>query len=265
LGLQTYQFVKTERDKNDASDDAKWFEAVKTVSQSGKISPIVVTLNPFLKSKSMRYADLARREAVQVLFTTHDKLVFTGLFKDVFVPIAWKNLDEVLQLNRTLGARVVSLYDMIYKPQTNELNKSIPFFVEYKEEYDYILSVLPEINQAVASLLKGARPQGQELDLRSVSAYSCDLNGTNLYAANIENINLQYSDLKGADLGGITSFTGAYLYCTPWWEAKRISPELLDYLIRQYPYDATAQYGTRYVQVPQKDYEDSISRLRNEK
>ena len=142
--------------------------------------------------------------------------------------------------------------------------KNLPNLTE-NQDYVYIRGVLQEISKAVVPLLKGARPQGQSLDLRSAWFTDCDWSGVNLYAADIDNIDLRAADLRGADLGGITSFNNAFLYGTPWWEAKRISSQLLEYLIQKSPYDNKILYGTKYVHVSQQDYQDKISRLRNEK
>src|SRR5438094_9170668 len=65
LAVQTFQFFRSEKDKREASEDTQWSEAVKTLSQSAKLSPAVIVLNPFLKSK--RYAEVARQTAVQLL------------------------------------------------------------------------------------------------------------------------------------------------------------------------------------------------------
>ncbi|MDX6497096.1 MAG: hypothetical protein QOG23_356 [Blastocatellia bacterium] len=123
LGLQTYQFVKTERDKQDATEDAQWSEAVKTVSQSAKLSPIAATLNPFLRSR--RYADVARRTAMQALVNSHDRLVFSDLFRELFVPVDWGNLDAVVQLDRALGPQLGHLYGKTYNSQTKQNDLSL--------------------------------------------------------------------------------------------------------------------------------------------
>lgn len=268
LGLtllsQAYQFWKSERDKQQASEDAQWSEAVKTVSQSAHLSPIAITLNPFLKSK--RYADVARKTAVQALISTRDKLVFENLFTGAFVPMDWANFDTVLQLDRALGPRLGEIWDIWDKRRNqSELNKTpdrrASNLSKENEDYEYITSVLKDISVATAPLLKGSRPGGQIVDLRSTWFFECDWNGVNLYEANIENIVLTNSVLKGADLWGITSFNGADLYYTAWWEAKRISPQLLQYLINTYPYDPNALYGPNSTKVSLKDYADSIKRL----
>jgi hypothetical protein len=264
LGLQTYQFFRTERDKQEAAEDAQWSDAVKTVSQSeaGKMSPVALTLNPFLKSR--RYADLARRTAFEVLSNTHDQ-VFTDLFDEAFLPVDWRNLDTVIQIDRTLGTRIGPLYHKSWKPdeRVNDMNLLTD---DERQEYNYITAALPEISKSIVPLLKGPRPEGQNLDLSSAWFMDCDWSGVNLYGANLVNLDLRRADLDGADLGGITSFGGAQIYYgTAWWDAGRISPEFLDYLIKECPYDPTERYGTKSKQVSQQQYEDAIRRLRSVK
>ncbi len=282
---QTYQFVKSERDKQQALEDAQWSEAVKTVSQSAQLSPIAITLNPFLKSK--RYADVARKTAVEALISTRDSTVFADLFKGAFVPMDWANLDTVLQLDRALGPRLGEIWhvrteriktkepndsnqadhghDEMQTPPPNRRAVDIP--KGEQQDYDYITSVLTEISVATAPLLKGPRPARQVVDLRSAWFLHCDWSGVNLYGADIQNIVLNNAILKGADLGGITSFNDVSFYYSAWWDAKRVSPQLLEYLIKKYPYDvndANEGYGPNSgdKRVSLKDYTDAIERLK---
>jgi hypothetical protein len=264
LGLQTYQFFRTERDKLEAAEDAQWSDALKTVSQAeaGKMSPVALTLNPFLKSR--RYADRARRTAFEVLSNTHDQ-VFADIFDEAFLPLDWENFDTVMQLDRTLGTRIGPLYHKSWKldERVNDMRLLTP---DEQHEYEYINDALPEISKSVIPLLKGPRPQGQSLDLSSTWFVECDWSEVNLYGANLVNFDLRRADLDGADLGGITSFGGAEIYYgTAWWDASRISPDFLDHLIRECPYDPAERYGTKHKQVSQQQYEDAIKRLRSAK
>jgi hypothetical protein len=265
LGLQTYQFFRTERDKQEAAEDAQWSEAVKTVSQAeaGKMSPVALTLNPFLKSR--RYADRARRTAFEVLSNTHDQ-VFADIFDEAFLPLDWGNLDTVLQIDRTLGKNVGPLYRKSWKPDERVNDIEHLLTDDERQEYKYSTDALYEIGKSVTPLLKGPRPQGQNLDLSSTWFVDCDWSEVNLYGANLVNFDLRGADLDGADLGGITSFGGAEIYYgTAWWDASRISPDFLDYLIRECPYDPTGRYGTKNKQVSRQQYEDAIKRLRSGK
>jgi Pentapeptide repeats (8 copies) len=130
---------------------------------------------------------------------------------------------------------------------------------------DYALRVLREVTVAIAPLLTGPRPKGQVVDLRSAWFNGGDWHGVDLSGADIENIDLRNTDLAGADLGEIRSFSRAYLWRTNWWDAKRISPELLEYLVSRAPLDENGRYGKNFVQVSQHDYEDAISRLKSGK
>ena len=270
LLTQSYQFAKSEHDKQDAAEDAQWSDAVKTISQSAKLSPVAVTLNPFLKSR--RYADVARKAAIQALIKTRDPAVFADLFRGAFVPVNWANFDSVLQLDRALGPRLEELYGKISDMKKHKIAARQPLpsddllllTPDERQDYDYNSVVIREISVAVLPLLKASRPQEQTVDLRSARFHNCDWSGVNLYGANIENINVQYANLRGADLGGVTSFGGAYLYGTNWWDAKRISHELLEHLIANSPYTDQVPYPTD-TQVSSQSlqhYNDSILRLR---
>jgi len=75
---------------------------------------------------------------------------------------------------------------------------------------------------------------------------------------------LRYAILNGADLSEITSFNGVYLYRTAWWQAKRISRELLEYLIKNWPYEEGA-YGPTDVVILPEEYGEALARLRTNK
>jgi hypothetical protein len=248
--FQAYQFVKSERDKQDDAEDARWSSAVQTVSQEAKLSSIAITLNPFFKSK--RYAAAARMTTIQALINMRDPIVSSELFSSAFEPMDWENLDTVLKLDRALGPRLNELYG---KVNNHTMDSDDP-------EYKCKEGLLEDISQAIGPLLKAPRPPKQQIDFRSAWFNHGDWSNVNLSGANMDNISIIYTDLKGADLSKITSFDGIYVFGTPWWEAKQISPELAQYLLRTYPYDPTEFYGTKEVQLTQKDYDDSLVRLK---
>ena len=225
------------------------------------MSPIAVALNPFLKSK--RYAEPAKRTVVQALVGTRDSLVFADLFRQAFVPVGWKNLEGVLQLDRALGPRLGKLYQKTYDPKTKTNNDDL-LSPEEREQLDYFTSALSDISLAVTPLLRGPRPTGQNLDLRGTWFKDCDWSGVNLRGANIQDLDLRYAILNGADLSEITSFNGVYLYRTAWWQAKRISRELLEYLIKNWPYEEGA-YGPTDVVILPEEYGEALARLRTNK
>jgi hypothetical protein len=257
--LQAYQFVKSEGDKQQAAEDTQWSAAVRLISQNAKLSPIAATLNPFLKSK--RYAEVARKTATQVLMNTKDPATFNDLLNDAFSPLSWSNIDDVLQLDRGLGTRYEALNNKSYD-ETTQSNATARLTPVEAEDYSSLREYLLQIGGLTATLLKAPRPVDQNLDLRSSNFMNVDWSGVNLSGANLENVVWRYIDLKDADLRSITSFSGAYVFGVAWWEAKRISPELLAFLMDQSKFDPKIYYGIRARQISIKEYEDGLAKLK---
>jgi len=66
-------------------------------------------------------------------------------------------------------------------------------------------------------------------------------------------------------MSDIDKFEASYFYFTPWWRAARISPKLLDYLERTWPYNANpgANYPPSATPTPisAADYAENLKRL----
>jgi len=263
LFVQGWQFVRSEEDKKEAAEDAQWDAAVKLISQTGKLSPGVIALNPFLKST--RYRNLATDTAVKLLATSTDPTFFTDLFGAAFVPVGRNNLDQVVKLDRALTARGEPLWGKTWdaKTENNDIKKLDP---QEKEIYDYIDYVLPKISAQVASVLKAPRPNGSSVDL-SATTFKGDWGGVDLRGASIDNIRLVSVDLKGADLEKITVLDNAYFFHVAWWEAKKISPELLAYLETNSDseYNPNAKYGPKDEAFTQQQYTAALDRLKHPK
>jgi|GEM_PF-6266888 len=204
---------------------------------------------------------LARQTAVQALASKRDPRIFAELFNSKFVSVNWSNFDAVLRLDRELGPRLGELYDKTYVKETKENDWSRLTEAE-RDELTYIRGAIKYISLAVGPLLRAARPAGQNVDLRWAWFGDCDWRGVNLYGADLDTLDMRSCNLKGADLGDVTSFQGMYMYRTAWWEAKRISPELLQYLLLNSPYEPGNTYGPQEYRVSARDYEDSVARLK---
>jgi hypothetical protein len=87
------------------------------------------------------------------------------------------------------------------------------------------------------------RPQGAHIDLSATYFLSGDWSGINFTGMNLENIRLNWTDLKNAELEGVTQFTGAYLYRTAWWQARSINLPLREYLKVNFQFTPGAKYG----------------------
>jgi hypothetical protein len=63
LLVQSWQFSRSEKDKSDEALDARWEDAVKTISQSSKLPPAAIALYPFLSSPRAVDRERARTTA----------------------------------------------------------------------------------------------------------------------------------------------------------------------------------------------------------
>jgi hypothetical protein len=181
LLVQGMQFSQSEKDKREATEDAQWDSALKLIAQSGKVSPTVIALNPFLNSP--KYRGLARETAIQLLANSSDPVFFTDLFSAAFVPIGWSDLNQVAMLDRALAARANPLYIKIYdeKRDVEDLTKLTP---EEKEAYQYVTDIIPKVSAQVASVLKAPRTSNSGLDLSATRFKSADWGGVDLSGAN---------------------------------------------------------------------------------
>jgi hypothetical protein len=263
LAATQRQFTQSEKDKREAAEDAQWADTVKTLSQNSNLSPSAIALNPFLKSA--KYGVLARNTAVQLLTDGSNPALFDDLFGAAFVPVGWNNLDQVLKLDRALLARGQPLWQKTYDPET-ETNNYTKLTSDEKKVTDYIEAALIKICPQVASVPRAPRPSGATLDLSRAQLRNCDCGGGDLRGANIEGIGMIWVDLKDANLDNITQFEGAYFYHVAWWEAKTISPELLEYLEKDPhgKYKEGARYGPTDETFTPQQYAAALDRLKHQ-
>ena len=264
ISLQTWQFTRSEKDRADEALDAQWGEAVKAISQSSKVPPGIIALSPFLNSP--KYADRAKAAVVQLLANSTDPTFFSALYGNAFVPIAWDSLDHIISLDRALRTKAEPLWTKTYN-QRRDLNDTARLTTEEKDIYDYTELAIPVISTQISSLLKRPRPAGLSVDLSAASLQGCDFSGADLTSVNIARAHFAWADLKGANLDKISQFEGAYFYHVAWWEAAKISPELLAYLEK----DDSSSYkpGVKYglssasaVLVEPQAYAAALARLK---
>ena len=258
LVAQNWQFLRSERDKREAAMDAQWQDAVKTISASGALSPGVIALQPFLRST--KYGDQAREAAVNLLVNNSDPSFFISLFGTALAPVTWTNLDRIIRFDRALNARAIPVWTKTFNFE-KETEDTTGLSKTELETYDYVASVFPVLTTEVGGVLKTPRPDGAHADLSATFFESGDWQGINLSGVNFENARLQWSDLQGAELEGLTQFSGAEMYRTAWWEAKSINRPLLEYLKAQSSFKPGVAYGTRNVIVQQPEYDKALQRL----
>jgi len=255
---QTWQFVRSERSKREDALNAQWQDAVKTISASGAFSPAIIQLQPFLQSP--KYAKQAKVAAISFLANSSDAAFFTSLFGTIFTPINWSSLDDLVQLDRALGARDLPLATKSYDAEKN-INDRTRLTKEEAASFNYVEEVIPTITSRIGSVLKTPRPLGTQLDLSATFLKSADWTGIDLNAANLEGAYFLYMDLRDVELANVTRFSGLAMSSTGWWEAKSISKPLLEFLTANFPFKDGNVYGPRYQQSDQAAYDAAIVRL----
>lgn len=231
LFAQSWQFLRSERSKRQDALDARWQDAVKTISASGALSPAIVSLQPFLRSPE--YAAQARDVAVNLLASASDQTFFTTLFGPAFVPISWNNVDDVIRLDRALGARVSPMLSKSWDGKKNDMSRLTGDEVA---SFNYIWGVIPTLTAQIGSVLKTPRPLGTQVDLSATLLKDTDWQGVNLDGVNLEGAAFGWMNVRNVDLTKVTKFNAASFYGTAWWEVKAINRPLFEYLKAGFPY-----------------------------
>jgi hypothetical protein len=263
LGFQGWQFRKSESDRREAALADQWREAQKAISTSGDLSPGVVALQPFLRSP--KYGEQARDLAVSLLENTSNPTFFTSLFGPTLTPVAWRNVKDLLRLDRRLYERARPLEDKVWDASKNldDMNRLTP---EERAAYDYIVNeALPQISTEMGSFLKELSSSGQpvsNLNLANTEFRQGDWRTVILKGVNLQNAKIAFTNLRDARLE-ITEFSGLYPYGTAWWEAKSINRELLEYLIANFALQAKSAYGPSYETKEQRSYDAAVLRLKS--
>jgi hypothetical protein len=195
LIFQTYQYVHSERQKQEAAQEAAWQDAVKVLSTTSRVSTAAITLRPFLSSST--YGDRARALAIQLMATSTDNTAFDNLFRTTFIPLGSSNLDDLSKLNRALAARANPLYSKTYDPAKG-INDPSKFSQDDRAIYDYSNTALAMISAQIAPVLV-KRDSSTPLDLSGNNFYQADFRHSNFQNADISYASFSSMDLDGAD------------------------------------------------------------------
>jgi|GEM_PF-6486577 uncharacterized protein YjbI with pentapeptide repeats len=271
---QSYQFVQSEKNKQvqfnqseadklaevrrqqDRDEDSRWADAIKTLSQTEKLSPSTVILKSFVKSD--RYGAAASQTALQVLAKTEDTDLFSRLFASILEPVSWSNAQEIVELDRSLSSNTIILYEKTWNPEkhVNDLTKLTK--VE-RQRWDYLRTNTRFVSNKLAILLRGPRPAGTKLDLHSTDLWE-EFQGADFSGANVESANFSGMDVAGAKFDHITGFSFSQFEGTAWWRAASMDPALVEDLVKRFPYREKSPY--RGSNINKADFDTGVARLR---
>src|SRR5262249_45368406 len=126
LMVQTWQFSVSEKNKREAELNTRWESTVRLVSESAKLTPTVIALQPFLNSPE--FGDRARLTVIQLLTNTTDEAFFDSLFDTTFIPGDWNSMSYMIKLDRAIGIKVMKLNSKMvdYETNTYDVRKLTP-------------------------------------------------------------------------------------------------------------------------------------------
>ena len=253
LAFQTWQFLISERDKREEALDARWQDAVKTISGSSNLSPGLIALQEFLRvSRYREYREQAKDLAVNIMESTSDQTVFRNLFNNALAPLNWSDLNRAVALDRQLLLNVQPVWRKAWNQQTNQTDTG-PLSDDEKRYYDFFNEAVWLITPQIGGVLRmPGRPPEKEIDLSFTYFNGGDWNSIDFDGANLEGMWVEAMDLRNAALKGVTGFTGVKLQNTAWWEVNSINKEFLDYLQKNCPFSLDMRYGPKKNNCPKR-------------
>jgi hypothetical protein len=266
LIFQGITFRASERDKTaesqrqiDLAEKARWTEALKLLSEAEKRSPAAALLRSFTTSP---YREYAQKETFTLLKGREsDPSGFKELFDSTLLPADRDSLPDILQLNRELFEQENPLLLKQWDFQTKTADRTKLNDTD-QQNLNRLQAEIAETTSAIVPVLTSVRPAKTELNLRSVDLFGVDLSASDLSGADIEASSFSYVLFDNANLDHITSFNTSTFQGSPWWHAARISPELLNYMKDNYPFDPQrTDYKKSRMQLSESDYQDSLKRL----
>src|ERR1017187_3664046 len=191
ISMQAWIFWRSEQNQNEAAMEARWQDAVKTISATGALSPGVIALQPFLRSTEYRVR--ATELAINLLTNSSDFVFFRSLFPIALAPEVPANFDRLIRLDQALVARGDPVWN---KSWDREKQKVVRTGLSKDENatLDYMDKVLPDITSAVGSILKTARPA--HIDFSATLFNSGNWQGLNFGATNLSNARLHWMNLQ---------------------------------------------------------------------
>jgi hypothetical protein len=268
-GTLAFQFLSSQRTEtarqadllrqDSLAEDSRFLEVEKFAGTSEKLSTATTLLKTFT---SDRYREKVQDQLSSLVFAKRNiEGEFDQSFSAVYTPSAWNDLRPIIQINRELVEDADPLGRKGW-PEGSSSFDSARLSPQEDEKYERLLREIGFTNQTIVILLKSRTGVQSPPDLTDVGLGNADLSGCNLTGAVIQEANFSNAVLDNADLSGITQFERSVFASSPWWHARKVSPELLKYLLEYFPFRPDGVgYPITHPMISPRDYKDSLSRL----
>ena len=257
LLFQGVQLKDAAAERARAAESSQWQEALKAAVSHDADAAAAAGLRPYLESAA--YHHRAVVAVTDILVSRPDDRLFATLFTPTFTPSSWANLSDLLDLDMEMTTISVPVYAKAWDPSTKSYHTPKPPDDKY---YDYLNIVFSRITGQIGVALRTPRGTASAPNLADKYFKDGDWHGADLGGAILEASRFQYMDFDQADLSAIQNFANLSISTSAWWHAKRISPELREYLVKTAPYKPTEKYGPFDTELSQADFDDNLRRLR---
>ena len=262
LIFQVIQFNQNTVIARDSSEDTQWRETLNRVEATNGPEAMLsfILLKSFFGSE--RYGGQAREIGVEMLGGVMYSDTFEMLFRDLMERTTWNNLSDIVKISKRLNEDFyMADADLEEFEQKGDLIKS----KRAAQARSAFLAQLEFVSHSMADFLrKYGRPKQRPLRLNSFVFLDTDLSAVDLSNAQIQYAEFDDCDVSDVDLGEITVFGRSLWPGTPWWEAKRISPELLTYLITNWSYETNSAYLNGSWTNSIEQFETALKRLQGQ-
>jgi hypothetical protein len=243
--------------QEERAEQARFTEALKTISADEKISPAAILLNSFTREPQKGQA---RQMALKLLRSAKSEGEFEALFSGNLEPLTRDDLPMVVQLDRDVAGEYFQLSTSL-NSGTAKVHGAKKL-EEQSEKHDLLSSEIFYVSGKIAILLKLPRKNGSEINLSNATITGVDLKGVDLRGADLSGVDFTSVNFERCDLSDITRYDTARFYYSPWWHASRISNDLLTYLKKTDPFrpgEVEPYAGT--ISTNSAEYLSNITRL----
>jgi hypothetical protein len=247
LIFQIVQFSNTSDAQRKSTEDTAWHATMKNVVLQPPSAVLVAAFDMQSFLSSPRYDQQARAILATLLPNVEDSSGFDVVFSNLHRTTNKDQLDELVGIARVIAAKDHDTF----KADNHGTEKSFRDFVQdptafYGDESDSpVLHLALVRSWEIDSISQGlsyfwapntarykGSPSGHNLSGIILESNFTDVNFS---SANLESAMFWGATVTNTDFSGISKFKNSQWQHTNWWNANKMSCDLVRYLMREYP------------------------------
>jgi hypothetical protein len=238
------------------SEQMRFSVGLNTLTTTDGISPAAALLSSFATEPQKSQA---RQMAIKLMRTTKSVDDYSDLFFVAYGTPNGSDLPTLLRLNREVSERYNSLTYKVWDTAKNDLDME-KLNPSDRATVDLLLQKMTFLSGQISPLVRADGSESEKLDLSGAAFRYSSLQGADLRYAKLTGSSFTYENIDGCDLGDVAEFENATFSSEVWWHAARVSPPLLAYLSKNYPYKPGRNYPNATV-LSSAEYVKNVERL----